>query len=142
MSTWSGNGLYFVDPSGVVVWREGVLSRFLSGVYWSRPKGSPGGGQIVYGVTDSTGWDHVYVADTATGIVRELKKARSEPVFLTNRYIWYQGERLCTPADFGIRCDGSRPVVASGTTYIYDLQQGTESTSIITSVYDVWPHAA
>ena len=29
-----------------------------------------------------------------------------------------------------------------GTTYVYDLQEGTEATSTIDEVHDVWPHAA
>jgi WD40 repeat protein len=142
MSTWSGNSLYFMDPSGVSAWRNGVVSSFLPGASWIRPKGSPAGGQIVYAATDSAGWDHVLVVDTTAGKAREIKESRSEPVYLTSRYIWYQGERLCAPADNGVRCDGSLPVVASGTSYIYDLQDGTESSSLITSVLDVWPHAA
>ena len=33
--------------------------------------------------------------------------------------------------------------VLDGTeTYIYDLQDGTETQSVITSVYDIWPHPA
>lgn len=139
MSTWSGNNLYTVDSSGVVVMRDGiVVAPWLPGVRWLRPKGSPGGGQIVYGATDKSGWDHVYVVDTATKKVRELKKARTEPVFLTSRYIWYQGERACLATD---ACDGSLPVIANGKSYIYDLKDGTETESIITSVLDVWPHA-
>jgi hypothetical protein len=39
-------------------------------------------------------------------------------------------------------CDPSFPVIATGKTYVYDLQDGTETESIITSVSDVWPHAA
>jgi hypothetical protein len=139
MSTWSGNGLYFLDPSGVVVWRNGVVSSFLPGVNWLRPKGSPGGGQIVYAAVDKSGSDHTYVVDTSTQKVRELKNARSEPIFLTSRYIWYQGERSCAASD---PCDGTLPVIANGKTYIYDLQDGTETESLITSVADVWPHAA
>jgi len=139
MSTWSGNNLYTVDASGVVVMRDGVAASFLPGVRWLRPKGSPSGGQIIYAATDKAGWDHVYVVDTTTKKVRELKKARSEPVFLTSRYIWYQGERACLATD---ACDGSLPVIANGKSYIYDLQDGTEAESIITSVADVWPHAA
>lgn len=139
MSTWSNNGLYFVDATGVMVWRNGVVTSFLPGVRWIRPKGSPVGGQIVYAATDRSGWDHVYVVDTTSKKVRELMKARSEPVFLTSRYVWYRGERACVATD---HCDGSVAVIPNGKTYIYDLQTGTETESIITGVYDVWPHAA
>jgi hypothetical protein len=90
-------------------------------------------------VRDKTGLAHVYVVDTATKKVRELKAARSEPAFLTSRYIWYRGERPCVAAD---NCDPNFPVVSNGKTYIYDFQDGTETESVISSVSDVWPHAA
>jgi hypothetical protein len=139
MSAWSGSGLYFRDTKGVEVWRGGVTSPFLPGLAWIRPKASAAGGQIVYETRDAQGWAHTFVVDTNTRQVRELKKARSEPVFLTSRYIWYKGERSCVAADY---CPTGWSVVASGKTYIYDLQDGTETESIISSVSDVWPHAA
>jgi hypothetical protein len=140
MSAWSGTGLYFRDPAGVEVFRDGADSTFLPGVAWIRPNASPAGGQIVYTARDGGGWGHVYVVSTTTRQVRELKAARYGAVFLTSRYIWYQGERACVPADY---C-GSQPPFQplSGKTYIYDLQDGTEMESIITNVLDVWPHAA
>jgi hypothetical protein len=139
MSTWSGNGLFAVDASGVVVWRSAVVTPFLPKLRWTRPKGSPDGSRIVYAVRDNAGLAHTYIVDTTTKHVRELKASRSEPAFLTSRYLWYQGERRCIAAD---NCDPSFPVVANGKTYIYDLQDGTETESIITGVYDIWPHAA
>ena len=138
MSVWSGGKLYFRVAGGVDVWQDGVVSSFLPGVAWIRPKGSPGGGQIVYESRDAQGWSHTYVVDTITRRVREIKKARQAPVFLTSRYIWYEGERSCVPSDSCI----DTQVTASGKTYIYDLHDGTEAESIITSVFDVWPHAA
>ncbi len=140
MSVWSGSSLYFRDSGGVEVWRNGVVSPFLPGVAWIRPKASPEGGQIVYAARDSGGWARTYVVDTITRKVRELNTARAEPIYLTSRYIWYRGERACVEADL---C-GSEPPIhpASGKTYIYDLQAGTETESVITSVLDVWPHAA
>jgi WD40-like Beta Propeller Repeat len=139
MSAWSGNSLYLRDANGVEVWRDGVTLPFLPGVAWIRPKASSAGGQIVYETRDAQGWAHTFVVDTATKKVGELKKARSEPAFLTSRYVWYKGERSCVAAD---HCPAGWHVVASGKTYIYDLQDGTETESIITGVLDVWPHAA
>lgn len=140
MSVWSGPSLYFRDAKGVEMWREGLMAPFLPGVTWIGPKGSPRGGQIVYAARDSRGWGHTYVVDTTTGKVRELKKARSHPVFLTSRFIWYQGERACVAAD---ACGANPPWhPLSGKNYIYDLRTGTETESIITSVADVWPHPA
>jgi Tol biopolymer transport system component len=139
MAAWSGRSLYFRDAKGVEVWRDGTVSSFLPGVAWIRPKASPGGGQIVYETRDAQRWAHTYVVDTTSGKVRDLGKAHAEPVFLTTRYIWYQGERACVAAD---QCGTRVAGVPSGKTYIYDLQDGTETESLITSMYDVWPHAA
>jgi hypothetical protein len=139
MTAWSGNSLYFRDAKGVEVWRAGVVSPFLPGAAWIRPHASPGGGQIVYQTRDAQRWSHTYVVDTVSGRVRDLGKAHAEPVFLTSRFIWYEGERACVAADgCGTRVAG----VPSGKTYIYDLQDGTETESVITRVMDIWPHAA
>ncbi len=139
MSVWSGSSLYFRDSSGVEVWRDGVVSTFLPGVAWITPKASPGGGQIVYEARDTQGSAHVFVVDTSSGNVRDLGKERAEPAFLTSRYIWYEVESPCVAAG---ACEPSFPGIASGTTYIYDLHDGTETESMITSVVDVWPHPA
>ena len=140
MSVWSGSGLYFRGSDGVSVLRNGSISTFLPGVAWIKPSASPGGGRIVYSARDSAGWAHTYVVDTGTGKVRELNKARTGGVFLTSRFIWYQGERACLASE---NC-GSSPAIhpLSGKSYIYDLQDGTETESLITGVFDVWPHAA
>jgi hypothetical protein len=140
MSTWSGRGLYFRDAKGVEVWQDGVVSSFLPGVAWVKPKGSPDGTQIVFTVRDSSGWGHIRVVDTTTKHVRVLKSARTDAVFLTSRFIWYEGERACVAADV---CGAHPPThPLNDKTYIYDLQEGTETESIITGVADVWPHAA
>src|SRR5665213_1132367 len=138
MSIWSGHAFYFPGADGVDMWRDGTTSSFLPGVSWIRPSGSPAGGQIVYGAKDAQGWTHTFVVDTTTRKVQELNKARSDPAFLTSRYVWYTGERACVPAD---NCPPAWKVVASGKTYIYDLLARTETQSIITAVFDVWPHA-
>ena len=138
MSVWSGRSFFFRDSRGVEVWRDGTSSAFLPGVAWIRPKASPAGGQIVYEARDSSGLAHVYVVDTASAKVRELKSGRTDPVFLTSRYLWYEGERLCVAAD---NCPID-PTIPTGKTYLYDMQTGIEYGSVITSVADVWPHAA
>ena len=139
MATWSGGSPYFRDGTGVDSW-AGPIGRFIPGVLWIKPKGSPAGGQIVFTARDSKGWGRVFVVDTSTRKVRQLKTARTDAVFLTSRYIWYRGERACVAAD---RCGPNPPFhPLSGKTYIYDLQDGTETESIITNVLDIWPHAA
>jgi hypothetical protein len=137
MSVWSGNGLYFRDSRGVEVWRTSGTTAFLPGVAWIRPKASPDGRHIVYAARDATGSAHVYFVDTGTRQVTEIGEGRAEPAFLTDRYIWYQAEAACVTAQ---TCKPSFPGIATGKTYIYDLNTGTESSSLITSVIDVWPH--
>jgi hypothetical protein len=39
-------------------------------------------------------------------------------------------------------CQPREPGEATGKTYIYDLADHVESSSVITKVYDIWPHAA
>jgi hypothetical protein len=140
MSVWSGGGLYFRGAGGVKVWRGGSVSTFLPGVVWIHPNASPAGAQVTYVTRDADGWAHTFVVDTTTEAIRELNARRGNPVYLTSRYIWYAGERDCVPAD---GCGLHPPFhPASGKAYIYDLQDRTETESVITSVADVWPHAA
>lgn len=139
MSTWSGHAFYFEGATGVDMWHDGITSSFLPGVTWIRPNASPAGGQIVYETKDAQGWAHTFVVDTTTRKIRELKKARSSPAFLTSRYIWYKAQRACVAAD---SCPAGWTVVSNGKTYIYDLLDGTETESIITQLFEVWPHPA
>jgi hypothetical protein len=140
MSAWSGDGLYFRDDrTGVLVWRNGTVSTFLPSSQWIYPEGSPAGGQIVYTTKDAQGWHHVFVVGTATGHVQEIKKGRNGARYLTSRYLWYTGERVCSASD---NCPAAGDVVNNGKTYIYDLKTGIEYDSIITGLYDTWPHAA
>ena len=67
--------------------------------------------------------------------MRELRSSRSEPAFLNSHLIWYQGEAPCTGDCIG-------PTSETGIYYIYDLNDGTEVRSVISVVWDVWPHAA
>ena len=124
MAVWSGSSLYFQDSKGIEVFRSGAVSSFLPGVKWIKPSASPTGGEIVYESGDASGPAHVYVVETANASVNELGAGKSKAAFLTSRFVWYKGER---PA---------------GKTYIYDLQDGIQTESVITSVTDVWPHAA
>jgi hypothetical protein len=140
MGLWSGGELFYRDSQGVSRWADGVSKRFLPGVGWLYPKASPAGGQIVYVVRGSDGLGRINVVDTSNGRARQLtNQPRTRPVFLTPRYVWYMGERLCEPQQ---PCTASLASTFTGTTYIYDLQTGTESESVITDVADVWPHGA
>jgi hypothetical protein len=138
MGVWSGANLFFRDKQGVERWTNGTITPFLPGVAWLHPWASPAGEQIVYAVRAGDGLAHVNVVDTASGQTQQLSsQPRDWPHFLTPRYVWYTGDRLCGPSDGP--CHGA---TTTGTTYIYDLQSGTESQSIITDIADVWPHGA
>jgi hypothetical protein len=140
MSVWSGSALYYRDGAGVERWQAGVKSLLLPGVAWIRPKGSSAGGQIVYEVRDAAGTAHIRILDTSSGQTREIAKARTEPAFLSPHFIWYQGERPCVSSDLP-PCGGNVKTTDTGKTYIFDLQDGSETESAITRVLDVWPHA-
>lgn len=138
MSVWSGTTLYWRDEKGVAIWRDGTQSLLLPGVNWIRPHASPNGGQIVYETRDANyGTAHVFLLDTATGQTREIAQSRAEPAFLDSHDIWYMGERPCAASDPCV----VGPTIATRP-YIYDLQTGAEAESIITKVWDVWPHPA
>ncbi len=137
MSVWSGDTLYWRDEKGVETWRAGTESLLLPGVSWVRPHASPSGGQIVYETRDAGDTTaHVLVLDTASGKVHELKSSRAEPAYLNAHLIWYKGEVPCAPGD----C--LAPTTDSGKYYIYDLNDGSEAQSVISAVWDVWPHPA
>jgi hypothetical protein len=141
MSVWSGSSLYWRDSSGVEVWRDGRQSLLLPGVSWIAPTASAAGGQIVFEQWDAVGMPSAYLLDTATGAVRLVTRSRSSPAFLTSRYVWYRGERACAASD-PFPCNAGGTTIATGKTYLYDLQTGAESESIITALSDVWPHPA
>jgi hypothetical protein len=141
MAVWSGNSLYWRDDKGVEMWHDGSQSLVLPGVSWIRPHASPAGGQIVYETREpGYGTAHISVLDTTTGSAREITQSRSEPSFLTSRYVWYLGEYACGTTRTGYCASSS--TAPTGITYIFDLQSGIESQSIITDVWDVWPHPA
>ena len=139
MAVWSRSDLFFRDSKGVERWRDGTITAFLPGVLWLHPRVSPDGGQIVYAARGTDHLPRIFVVDASTGQRRQLSvQARSEPMFLTPRYVWYRGERACGSNEPGI-CNVS---TLTGKTYLYDLQTGTEVESAITNIADVWPPAA
>jgi hypothetical protein len=139
MGVWEGADLLYRDSQGVQRWHDGTTRLFLPGVQWLHPRSSPASGQIVYAARGGDGLARINVVDTSTGRFRQLSgHAANVPVFLTPRYIWYRGERLCGPNEPGICVRAT----FTGKTYIYDLQTDIESESIITDVADVWPHGA
>jgi hypothetical protein len=141
MSVWSGTSLYWRDSAGVEAWRDGQESLLLPGVVWIGPKASPAGGRIVFEARDASGVPSVYLLDTAKETVQLVARLRSGPAFLTSRYIWYQAQRLCAAND-PFPCNAGAATIATGKTYIHDLDTGSETESVITYVFDVWPRPA
>lgn len=87
---------------------------------------------------DKSDTAHVFLLDTGSGKARQLATSRSSPAFLNSHWIFYQEERPCAPSDL---CP-IRPTILSGKTFIYDLQDSTESESRLARVFDSWPHPA
>jgi hypothetical protein len=139
MGVWSGTDLYFRDNQGIERWTDGAIKPSIPGVAWLDPRASPSSGQIAYAARGSDGFQHVSVLDLISGSVRQLtSQPRSSPFFLTSRYLWYKGERLCAPGE----CSFNARTTFSGRTYIYDLQTGAEYDSLIADIADTWPHGA
>jgi hypothetical protein len=139
MGVWSVTDLFFRDKDGVERWTNGEIKLFLPGVAWLHPRASPKGGQITYAARGADGLSHVNVVDTSNGRARQLSSPPgTSPFFLSSRYVWYKGERLCAPGD---PCYFAK-TIWNGKTYIYDLQTDTVLESIITDIADVWPHGA
>jgi hypothetical protein len=121
-------------------WAGGAQSLALPGVRWLAPRGAPSNQEVVYVAKDASGIPAVYVLESATGQTRLINRLRSAPVFLNSRVLWYRGEQPCAAGDpMPCPAESTRP---SGVTYVYDLTSGVESQSIITDVWDVWPHPA
>lgn len=140
LGVWAGTDLFYRGSAGVERRRDGATTLFLPGVAWIHPKASPKGDQIVYAVRGSDGLSHVSFVSTSNGQAHQLSSRPAfEPFFLSSRYVWYKGERLCETGD---PCNWMLKTIFSGKTYIYDLQSGTEWESIITDIADVWPHGA
>lgn len=140
MAVWSQGFLFWRDASGVERWYNGRVDLIMPGVAWITPRASPGASLVVYATRDGARVSHVWLLNAATGEVRKLADWRSRPAFLNSHLIWYQEERPCVAAD-AAPCPAS-VAIPSGRTYIYDLQDGTESESVVQGVFDVWPHAA
>jgi hypothetical protein len=141
MPVWSGDTFYWRDDKGVEMWRGGIQSLLFPGLAWIHPNASPGGGQVVFQTRDSAGVAHVNLLDTGAGKIRELVKSRSGPRYLNAHLIWYVEERPCVSGD-PHPCGPESTTIETGKTYIYDLQDNTETESVIAAVFDVWPHAA
>jgi hypothetical protein len=132
MAVWSPTAetLFYRQNGDVWQWTQaGGAQRYLSGVNWYYPTFSPSGSHLAYSVPRSDGLLHdIYLVDFAHGGSPQLiKGARNYPVFLNSAQLWYwsESQSICGP---GL----NHPLV-------YDINDGSETSSIVDQVVAVWP---
>jgi hypothetical protein len=141
MATWAGNGadLYFRTTAGVEVWDATLGQQVVvpQGLAWIHPHPGADGKRIVYEDANGAG-NHfaAYLTLATKQAVRISPKPRLGAAFLNSTLVWYAEESVCTT-----QCGLGGPPL-TGRTYIYDIVAKTESASIITAVFDAWPHSA
>ena len=141
MATWAGAGarLFFRTLAGVESWdpRSGVQV-VVPGLAWIRPWPSADGLRILYTAADGTGNHHVgYLRLADQPVVGNVLtfQPRTGAAFLNSTLVWYAEESSCSEVSCGL---GGLPL--TGRTFLHDLVTGTERSSIITTVFDSWPH--
>jgi hypothetical protein len=107
------------------------------GFRWIHPRPSADGLRIAYTDPDGAGnhlAGYVRLSDEQAQLLPP--RPRIGAAFLNPTLVWYAEESVCSTNPCGF---GGPPL--TGKTYIYDLVTQTENASIITSVFDSWPHA-
>ncbi len=140
MATWGSNGatFYFRTTVGVEAWdAAGGTTRTVvpQGFRWIHPSTSADGNRIAYVDLDGKGNHFPGYVQLADGqAFRVSSRPRTHAAFLTSTLMWYAEETVaCT------QCDTVPQL--TGRTYIYDVVAKTESASIITALFDSWPHS-
>ena len=134
-AVWAQDQLYFLGTAGVARWDAvaGVTSA-LPGVVWLAPSASPDGTTIAY-VTSTTGTTSATLAlamyRTDLGRVTPIKTDRALPRYVTPTAFIASADGPCACSLFGH--------ALTGPTFLYDTATGTETTSPIVAVGDVWP---
>ena len=131
---WSpiDDALYYVRTGDIWRWTpEAGAKRFMPGVAWNGVTISPDGRYLAYSAPADGGSDNTYLVDlTAPSSEPEIIGRRREaPRFLTDTQLWLQPE----PAGPG--CVGPEPPPP----VIYDIDEVSESPSIIRRVLSTWP---
>jgi Tol biopolymer transport system component len=140
MAAWgrTGESLYFRTSAGVEAWDTTTGSRVVipQGIRWIHPWPSPDGSRIAYVAADFKG-NHFpgYVDLSNDQAIRVSSLPRAGAAFLTGRWMWYAGESVCRS-----QCGLGEPKL-TGQTYLYDVIARRESSSIITALFDSWPHS-
>ncbi|MDP9467742.1 MAG: hypothetical protein M3P32_03225 [Chloroflexota bacterium] len=133
MAVWSPTSetLYYRQGTDVWKWAGGSTpERWLTGVTWYYPTISADGRYLAYVVMRPDGFHDAYLVDLAGGGSPEKigGGGRNQPVFVNATQLWYRAEgpgEPCGPSGVG-------PL-------IYNVVDGSESSSIIDFVFRVWP---
>ena len=147
MAAWAGSRatLYYrtipaagsADFSSVEAWdsANGAVP-VSSGLTWIHPRASPDGQRIAFAETAGLGNHYSgYVRVSDGKAIRILSRSRTGAAFLNATLMWYAEEVLCSNV-----CGPGEPKL-TGRTYIFDVVTGKESASIITALFDIWPHS-
>lgn len=139
MATWAGSGarLYFRTASGVEEWDPSTGARVVApSLAWIHPWPSADGKLIVYTSANAKG-NHgaafLRLPDNTGGTYSDN---RTGSALLKPLLVWYAEEAACAT-----RCGLGEPKL-TGRTYIHDLAHQPEDLSIITAVFDSWPHVS
>ena len=142
MAAWSGDAdtFYFRSSVGVQTWDpQHELQTALAGVSWFHPWAlADQSGRVTFSILDAQGNHRVELLDSgAAGGYRSLSSSpQTGQAVITPTLVWYEQEQACTPSQ---QCGfGGHSV--TGTTFVYDLTTNLQTPSIITAVFDSWPH--
>jgi len=141
MATWARTGatLYYRTKAGVQLWdpTTGTKTVVFQGFRWIHPWPSADGKRIAYVDLDGVGNHYPGYIQMSNGQpIRVSSRPRAGAAFLNSTLIWYAEESVC-----GSQCGLGEPKL-TGRTYLYDVVAKTESASIITALFDSWPHSA
>jgi hypothetical protein len=142
MATWGRTGatFYFRTNAGVESWdpTAGLKTVVFQSFRWIHPWPSADGKRIAYVDVDQAGYHYPgYVQPSAGQAFRVASRPRTGAAFLNSRLMWYQEEAACSGPTV---CGLGEPRL-TGRTFIYDVVTRTESVSVISALFDSWPHS-
>lgn len=143
MATWARRGatLYYRTKAGVESWDPTTGTKIVTfqGFRWIHPWPSADGKRIAYVDVDNVGYHYPGYVQLSDGqAIRVRSRPATGAAFLNSRLMWYAEEAACS----GPTACGLGEPKLTGRTYIYDVVARTESVSIISALFDSWPHTA